>query len=195
MKARIEHVAEECYEEQLKKNVNEDRKKYAKHRKESTSDVAGKVARIMSQLYPLPTRWIVGVYADKREQLEQMGRADVQPIKPKVSAHYNIRNISGYNVALFPFPDGTKPKMIDGNSVDVFCNRPVIGSGNKPTCGVGSADGEYIYDELRRLRIVPDAVDLLVVPSAGKLSVRTVPFNSFPPFFSKHYSDYDIIIF
>ncbi len=190
---RIKEVVEECYQEQLKKNVKDD-----DDPEPSTDKIAEKVAQALSLLYPLPNRWIVGVYRDEREQLRQMGlnsRAAVMPIKPKLSAEYNIKNISGYNVALFPFPDGTKPKMINGRFVDVFCNRPVIGAGEKPTCDVGSSDGEYIFDELRRLGIVPVPLDLIVVPSDGQLSIRTVPPDNFPPFLSKHYPDFDIIAF
>ena len=64
-----------------------------------------------------------------------------------------------------------------------------------PTCDVGSSDGEYVFDELRRQRIVTDNHDLIVVPSEGQLSVRTVPLGSLPPFFAKKYPDFDIIAF
>ncbi len=165
----------------------------------STEEVAERVAQVMAETYPLPTRWIVAVYTDERGQQIQeeipISRQAVKPIKPKLSADYNIENIGGYKVALFPFTNGTSPKMIDGRRIDTFCNQPVTGAGQMPTCDVGSSDGEYVYDELRRLRIVPNNLDLIVVPSEGQLSVKTVPLGSLPPFFAKNYPDFDIIVF
>lgn len=166
----------------------------------TTENIAERVAQIMSEVYPLPTRWIVAVYSDERRQqmnpeLNQISRAAIKPMKPKHSAEYHIKNINGYQVALFPFLDGATPKMIDGRRVDAFCNQPIRGAGQMPTCDVGSSDGEFVYDELRRLRIVPDPLELIVVPSEGQLSVRSVPLGGLPPFFAKNYPDFHIIAF
>lgn len=158
----------------------------------STEQVAEQVAEAMSGRYPLPTRWIVAVYTDDRNTIS---RAAVKPIKPKLSASYNVKDINGYHVAIFPFFDGQSPRMINGQLVDEFCNRPVTAAGKMPQCNVGSSDGEYVYDELRRQGIVPSNLDLIVVPSEGRLSVRTVPLGSLPPFFAKKYPDFDIAIF
>lgn len=104
-------------------------------------------------------------------------------------------DINGYHVALFPFMDGRQPQVIDGAAIDDFCGRPVPGAGDMPQCDVGSTDGEYVYNELRRLNIVPNYLDLIVVPSQGRLSVRSVPLGNLPPFFAKNYPDFDIIVF
>lgn len=158
----------------------------------STEQVAEQVSEAMTGLYPLPTRWIVAVYTDDRNP---NSRAAVKPIKPKLSANYNVKDINGYHVAIYPFFDGQSPRMVNGQLVDEFCNRPVTAAGKMPQCDVGSSDGEYVYDELRRQGIVPSNLDLIVVPSGGKLSVRTVPLGSLPPFFAKKYPDFDIAIF
>ena len=180
-------MVEECFQNLLTESVQQE-EPFA-----STEEVAERVAQIMAEVYPLPTRWVIAVYTDQRGQ--QNSRAAVKPIKPKLSANYNIKSIGGYNVALFPFVNGTSPKIIDGRNIDKFCSRPVTGAGQMPTCDVGSSDGEYVFDELRRQRIVTDNHDLIVVPSEGQLSVRTVPLGSLPPFFAKKYPDFDIIAF
>ena len=194
---RNEDLVEECYQILLSEAIGEENPEL------STEDIAERVAQIMSQNYPLPTRWIVAVYTDERGRPTQIpeqvpaetSRASMKTIKPKHSSHYHIKNINGYQVALFPFNEGAAPEMIDGRNIDAFCNRPIKGAGQMPICDVGSTDGEYIYDELRRLRIVPDPLDLIVVPSEGRLSVRSVPLGSLPPFFAKNYPDFNIIVF
>ncbi|XP_057379662.2 uncharacterized protein LOC130701895 [Daphnia carinata] len=178
--ARNVQVVEQCFQRQL-----------GEIRSESTTEqVAEQVAQVMSTLYPLPTRWIVAVYTGQ----QGMERGAIKPLKSKLSADFNVI-INGFHVALFPFLSGKMPQMIDGRRIDHFCNRPVKAAGQMPTCDIGSTDGEYIYDELRRLGIVPDPLDLIVVPSEGQLSVRTVPLGSLPPFFAKQYPDFDIIVF
>lgn len=181
VQARNVKVVEECFQRQLTE-VRSD---------SATSDeVAEQVGQVISSLYPLPTRWIVAAYTDD----QGTSRGAFKPMKSKLSADFNVM-INGFHVALFPFLDGKMTKMIDGRRVDQFCNLPVTGAGQMPICDVGSTDGEYVYDEMRRLGIVPDSFDLIVVPSAGQLSVTTVPFGSLPPFYAKKYPDFDIIVF
>ncbi|XP_046444720.1 uncharacterized protein LOC124194530 [Daphnia pulex] len=181
--ARNEQLIGECFQRQLSQVRSESM---------STEEVSEQVAQVISTRYPLPTRWIVAVYTDDRDSVS---RAAIKPIKPKLSANFNIKNVNGFHVALFPFLEGKMPHIIDGRRVDEFCARPVKGAGQMPTCDVGSTDGEYVYDELRRLGIVPDPLDLIVVPTEGQLSVRTVPLGSLPPFFAKNYPDFNIIVF
>ncbi|KZS02863.1 Uncharacterized protein APZ42_034531 [Daphnia magna] len=180
--ARSVQVGEECFQRQLSE-VREG---------STTEQAAEQVAQVMSTLYPLPTRWIVAVYQDKKEK--KLPRGSVKPLKSKLSADFNVI-INGFHVALFPFLDGKMPQMIDGGRIDHFCNRRVKAAGQMPICDLGSTDGEFIYDELRRLGIVSDSLDLIVVPSEGQLSARTVPLGSLPPFFAKKYPDFDIIAF
>lgn len=180
--ARNVKVVEECFQRQL-----------GEIRSESTTEqVAEQVAQVMSDLYPLPTRWIVAVYTDY--QATELSRGAIKRLRSKLSADFNVV-INGFHVALFPFLSGKMPQMIDGRRIDHFCNRPVKAAGQMPTCDIGSTDGEYVYDELRRLGIVPDPLDLIVVPSEGQLSVRTVPLGSLPPFFAKNYPDFNVIVF
>ena len=181
--ARNEQLVGECFQRLLSQVRSESA---------STEEVAEQVAQVIATLYPLPTRWIVAVYTDDRESVS---RAAIKPIKPKLSTNFNIKNVNGFHVALFPFLEGKMPHIIDARRVDEFCDRPIKGAGQMPTCDVGSTDGEYVFDELRRLGIVPDSFDLIVVPTEGQLSVRTVPFGSLPPFFAKKYPDFNIIVF
>lgn len=186
---RNEAIVEECFQLQLTDIFDFDGQP---EQPVSTDQVAQQVAETMSQLYPLPTRWIVAVYTDDRNAVS---RAAVKPIKPKLSASYNVKDINGYHVAIFPFLDGQSPRMINGQQIEQFCNRPVPGAGQMPLCDVGSSDGEYVYDQLRRQGIVPENLDLIVVPSEGQLSVRTVPLGGLPPFFAKKFPDFDIVVF
>lgn len=158
----------------------------------SSEQVAEQVANVMSNLYPLPIRWAIAVYTDERNTIS---RAAFKPIKPKLSANYIVKDINGYHVAIFPFFEGQNPRMIDTQLIDQFCYRPIIAIGKITRCNVGSSDGEYVYDELRRQGIVPPNLDLIVVPSEGKLSFKTVPHGSLSFFFAKKYPDFDIVIF
>ncbi|KAI9552507.1 hypothetical protein GHT06_022873 [Daphnia sinensis] len=184
IRARNEELVGECFQRQLSEIRSEE---------STTEQVAEQVAQVMATRYPLPTRWIVAVYTDEREL--SISRAAIKPIKPKLSANFKVKTANGYHVALFPFLEGKQPHLIDGRRIDEFCDRPVQGAGQMPTCDVGSTDGEYVYDELRRQGIVPEPLDLIVVPTEGQLSVRTVPLGSLPPFFAKKYPDFDIIVF
>ncbi|KAK4037352.1 uncharacterized protein LOC116928371 [Daphnia magna] len=185
IRARNEELVGECFQRQLSEIRSEE---------STTEQVAEQVAQVMATRYPLPTRWVVAVYTDERET-SSISRAAIKPIKPKLSANFNVKTANGYRVALFPFLEGKQPHLIDGRRIDEFCDRPVQGAGQMPTCDVGSSDGEYVYNELRRQGIVPEPLDLIVVPSEGQLSVRTVPLGSLPPFFAKKYPDFDIIVF
>ncbi|XP_057380741.1 uncharacterized protein LOC130703149 [Daphnia carinata] len=152
----------------------------------TTSDqLADQVANVLSTLYPLPIRWIVAVYTN---------RTLPSRTKSKLSADYAF-DLNGFHVALFPFVQGEMPNIIDGRLVDAFCSRPVREAGGAHICDVGSNDGEYVYNELRRLGIVPDAAQLIVVPSKGQLSIRVTPTGSLTPFFAKRYPDFDIVAF
>ncbi|XP_057380848.1 uncharacterized protein LOC130703374 [Daphnia carinata] len=184
IRARNEELVGECFQRQLSEIRSEE---------STTEQVAEQVAQVMATRYPLPTRWVVAVYTDEREM--SISRAAIKPIKPKLSANFKVKTANGYHVALFPFLEGKEPHLIDGRRIDEFCDRPVQGAGQMPTCDVGSTDGEYVYDELRRQGIVPEPLDLIVVPTEGQLSVRTVPLGSLPPFFAKKYPDFDIIVF
>lgn len=184
IRARNEELVGECFQRQLSEVRSDE---------STTEQVAEQVAQIMSTRYPFPTRWVVAVYTEERAM--SISRAAIKPIKPKLSANYNVKTANGYYIALFPFQEGKEPHLIDGRRIDEFCARPVQGAGQMPTCDVGSTDGEYVYDELRRHGIVPEPLDLIVVPTEGQLSVRTVPLGSLPPFFAKKYPDFDVIVF
>lgn len=192
---RNEELVEECFRKQLEDigadNADDDGD--GEEEEVNTETIAARAASRMSLLYPLPTRWVVAAYHDEQQSL--LSRASPKPAKPKLSANYNIHIVNGFHVALFPFLDGTMPRSFNGQNVDAFCNRPIRGTGDMPQCDVGSTDGEFVYDELRRLGIVPNNLDLLVVPSRARLSVRSVPVGGLPPFFAKHYPDFDIIVF
>ncbi|KAI9554738.1 hypothetical protein GHT06_020014 [Daphnia sinensis] len=151
----------------------------------STEQLADQVANVLSTLYPPPIRWIVAVHTN---------RTLPSRTQSKLSADHAF-SFNEFHVALFPFVQGQMPNIIDGRLVDEFCSRSVREAGGAPICDVGSNDGEYVYDELKRLGIVPDTVQLIVVPSKGQLNIRVVPPGSLTPFFAKRYPDFDIVAF
>lgn len=166
----------------LKRQLNETAKNVT-----STEQLADQVAKVLSTLYPPPMRWIVAVHTN--------GTLLQSRAKSKLSADYAF-HLKNYHVALFPFyTNGKMPIIIDGRLVDQFCVQPVREAGGSPICDVGANDGEYVYNELRRLGIVPDTAHLIVVPSKGQLSIRVTPSGSLTPFFAKRYPDFDIVAF
>lgn len=162
-------------------------------KKEKTDHVAKKIAAKLLARYPLPTRWIVAVYRDPdMTPIPIMARAD---IKPKLSGGYVLQDGDLY-VALYPFAEGEEPMMIDGRQVDEFCSRRIPGAGDdNRQCDVGSSDGEFIYDQLRRQGIVPSQANLIVVPRGGDLTLKMVPEGSLNPFFTKSFPDFHIVAF
>lgn len=153
-------------------------------KKKTTEEIADKIASTLTSELPSENlQFIVAVFRDVGP-----------PMKARTSARYVFSNQDAITVAVFPLKQNFRYQA-NGKAVRDFCHRAIPGAGDKTFCDVGSVDGGFVFDRLRKEGIVPPENELVVVPKLGQLAVREIPPRSVPSLRFEMFPDFDIVLF